>query len=172
MAGGALKTIWLIHGVNLDMLGRRDKHHYGDLTLAELEQQVKAHAAQCGFKVCSFQTNHEGAMVEQLHSLSLGGADAVIINPGAWTHYSYAIHDALEMITVPIVEVHLSAIEQREEWRRHSVIADLADIRVSGQGVQGYFAAVDSLATLLGADGAEHATDDLSPDDVSLPRGE
>ncbi len=152
MAGDTLKTLWLVHGVNLDMLGRRDARHYGDLTLASLERQVKTHAAKRGFKVRSFHTNHEGAMVERLHLLSRGGVDAVIVNPGAWTHYSYAIRDALEMITAPVAEVHLSAIERREEWRRHSVIADLAAVRVSGQGVQGYFEAVDALAALLGAD--------------------
>ena len=159
MAGDALKTLWLIHGVNLDMLGRRDARHYGDLTLVSLERQVRAYAMQRGFKVHSFHTNHEGAMVERLHSLSPGGADAVIINPGAWTHYSYAIRDALEMITAPIAEVHLSAIEQREEWRCHSVIADLAAVRVSGQGVQGYFEAVDSLAALLSADAPSPGAD-------------
>ncbi|MGO8684235.1 MAG: type II 3-dehydroquinate dehydratase [Thermoleophilia bacterium] len=150
MAGAALKTLWLIHGVNLDMLGRRDPRHYGDLTLASLEEQVTTYAFGRGFTVQSFHTNHEGVLVEHLHLLSRGGIDALIINPGAWTHYSYAMHDALELIVAPVAEVHLSAIENREQWRRHSVIADLAVVRVSGQGVQGYFAAVDALAALLG----------------------
>jgi 3-dehydroquinate dehydratase-2 len=96
-----------------------------------------------------FHTNHEGAMVEQLHELARGGAAAVIINPGAWTHYSYAIRDALELVTAPIAEVHLSDIEAREEWRRRSVIADLAIVRVSGKGVDGYLEAVDALAATM-----------------------
>ncbi len=134
MADDALNTLWLLHGVNLDMLGSRAPEHYGTLTLDELESRVTAHAARRGFVVRCFQTNHEGAMVEQLHELARGGAAAVIINPGAWTHYSYAIRDALELVTVPIAEVHLSDIEAREEWRRRSVIADLASVRVCGPG--------------------------------------
>ena len=149
MADDALNTLWLLHGVNLDMLGSRAPEHYGTLTLDELESRVTAHAARRGFVVRCFQTNHEGAMVEQLHELARGGAAAVIINPGAWTHYSYAIRDALELVTVPIAEVHLSDIEAREEWRRRSVIADLASVRVCGQGVDGYFAAVDALAAAV-----------------------
>jgi 3-dehydroquinate dehydratase-2 len=158
VADAALKTLWLIHGVNLDMLGSRDPHHYGNLTLASLEEQVSAYAAGRGFTVQKFHTNHEGVLVEHLHLLSRGSVDALIINPGAWTHYSYAIHDALELIVAPVAEVHLSAIEHREEWRRHSVIADLAAVRVSGQGVQGYFAAVDALATLLAGNAATAGT--------------
>jgi 3-dehydroquinate dehydratase-2 len=153
-----MKTIWLIHGVNLDMLGRRSREHYGAQTLRELEEAVTAHARQRGAAVRCFQTNHEGELVEKLHELALAGAAAaqaeggsddqlagVIINPGAWTHYSYAIRDALELVAAPIAEVHLSAIETREEWRRHSVIADLAMVRIAGKGVEGYLEAVDAL---------------------------
>jgi len=146
-------TLWLLHGVNLDMLGRRDPAHYGRLTLAEIEGRVVAHGATRGFEVRCFQSNHEGDLVEKLHEIAMGVAAAVMINPGAWTHYSYAIHDALELVAVPIAEVHLSAIEEREGWRRRSVIADVAAVRVSGRGVDGYLEAVDQLASLRDAMG-------------------
>jgi 3-dehydroquinate dehydratase-2 len=146
MAAGALKLLWLLHGVNLDMLGRRDPDVYGTLTLAELEARVAEEGARRGFEVRCFQTNHEGALVEQIHCVVRDGADAVLINPGAWTHYSYALRDALEMVAAPIAEVHLSAIEEREEWRRTSVIADVAVIRVSGKGADGYDEAIAALA--------------------------
>jgi 3-dehydroquinate dehydratase II len=98
--------------------------------------------------VRSFQTNHEGEFVEKLHQLVIDGADAAIINPGAWTHYSYALRDALELVTVPVAEVHLSDIESREEWRRVSVIADVVDVRVFGKGAPGYLEALEALAQL------------------------
>lgn len=149
MAGAAVKTLWLLHGVNLDMLGRRDPVHYGVLTLPELEAYVVACAATRGFATLCHQTNHEGDLVEKIHEIVRDGADAVIVNPGAWTHYSFALRDALEMVEAPIAEVHLSAVEGREEWRRHSVIADLAAVRVSGKGPEGYAEAVDALADLV-----------------------
>jgi len=153
MAADALTTLWLLHGVNLDMLGRRDPAHYGTLTLAELEAVVVKHGAACGFTVATFQTNHEGELVEKLHDIARQGAAAVIINPGAWTHYSYAIRDALELVEAPVAEVHLSDIEQREEWRRVSVIADVVAVRVSGKGPEGYAEAVEALARLAGPGG-------------------
>lgn len=149
MADAPLKTLWLLHGVNLDMLGRRDPEHYGALTLAQLEGMVRERAAARGFSVRCFQTNHEGDLVEKLHQIAREGAGGVIINPGAWTHYSYAIRDALELITAPVAEVHLSAVDMREEWRRHSVIADLAAVRVSGKGAEGYVEAVEALADTI-----------------------
>lgn len=155
MADEPVNDLWVLHGVNLDMLGRRDPLHYGTLTLAQLEQHVTAHARTRGFVVHCYHTNHEGEMVERLHALAGGGADAVMINPGAWTHYSYAIHDALELITAPIAEVHLSAIDEREDWRRVSVVADLAAVRVSGKGVDGYLEAVDELAGIVSGSGRE-----------------
>jgi 3-dehydroquinate dehydratase-2 len=144
-----VKTLWLLHGVNLDMLGRRAPSHYGVLTLADLEAFVRNHAVTRGFATRCFQTNHEGGLIEKVHEIVRAGADAVIVNPGAWTHYSYALRDALEMVEAPIAEVHLSAIEEREEWRRHSVIADLAAVRVSGKGPEGYVEAVDALADIV-----------------------
>jgi 3-dehydroquinate dehydratase-2 len=149
VAAKALNTLWLLHGVNLDMLGRRDPAVYGTMTLAELESYVARHGEAHGFTVHSFQTNHEGEFVEKIHQLTLDGADAAIINPGAWTHYSYAVHDALELVDAPVAEVHLSDIESREEWRRVSVIADVVDVRVAGQGAAGYVGALEALARLV-----------------------
>jgi 3-dehydroquinate dehydratase-2 len=126
-----------MHGVNLDMLGRRDPAHYGTLTLAELEQRVDGFARELGLEVRCFQTNSEAEFVEHLHRLA-GVADGLLLNPGAWTHYSWAIHDALEIAALPAVEVHLSSVDQREEWRHVSVIRDLCLATVSGQGVEGY----------------------------------
>jgi 3-dehydroquinate dehydratase-2 len=149
VAADTVKTLWLLHGVNLDMLGHRDPAHYGVLTLPQLEAYVVERAAARGFVTRCHQTNHEGGLVEKIHEIVRGGADAVIVNPGAWTHYSYALRDALEMLEAPIAEVHLSAIASREEWRRLSVIADLAAVRVSGKGREGYAEAVDALADLI-----------------------
>src|SRR5205085_2353230 len=122
-----------MHGVNLDQLGRRDPSVYGQLTFAELEREIAEMAAGLGLQARFFQTNHEGEFVEHLHRL-VGLADGVVLNPGAWTHYSYAIRDALELAALPAVEVHVSDIEHREEWRRRSVIAELCIERVSGKG--------------------------------------
>ncbi len=151
MAGSSLRRLALVHGVNLDMLGKRSREHYGTLTLAELEQRVARYARDRGFATGTFQSNHEGVLVEHLHHLAGSDIDALMINPGAWTHYSYAIRDALELILVPIAEVHLSAVDAREEWRRISVIADLATVRVAGKGLEGYLEAVDELARQVAA---------------------
>ncbi len=140
--------LWVLHGVNLDMLGRRDPAHYGALTLPELERAVTREAESLGFTVSCYQTNHEGELVETLHTIARDGTEALLINPGAWTHYSYALRDALELVDAPVAEVHLSDIEAREEWRRRSVIADVAAVRVSGRGVDGYLEAVRRLAEL------------------------
>jgi 3-dehydroquinate dehydratase II len=151
VASEPMRVLWLLHGVNLDMLGRRAVDHYGTITLSELCEQVTAHARKRGFEVRCFQTNHEGRLVEQLHALARGDepVDAILINPGAWTHYSFALHDALELVTCPVAEVHLSAVEERESWRQVSVIADLAVVRVSGKGPDGYLEAVDRLAEVV-----------------------
>ena len=153
MADKEVKVLWLLHGVNLDMLGRRPVEHYGILTLKDVCEGVRARAATRGFELRCFQTNHEGRFVEQLHALARGDelVDALIVNPGAWTHYSWAIHDALELVSVPVAEVHLSAIDEREAWRQVSVLTDLAAVRVSGKGLEGYLEAVDKLDSLLEA---------------------
>jgi 3-dehydroquinate dehydratase II len=158
-----MKRLALIHGVNLDMLGRRPREHYGTLTLAELEQRVVAYARDRGFQTSTFQTNHEGVLVDYLHELAASGADAVIINPGAWTHYSYAVRDALELIAAPIAEVHLSAVDRREDWRRVSVIRDVATVHVAGKGLEGYLEAVDALTREVAA-GAARRNDPSSDD--------
>jgi len=127
----------VLNGVNLDVLGRRDPKLYGGISLGDLETRIYEWASQLGCHVRCRQTNSEGEYVEWCHD-ALDWADGVVANPGAWTHYSYAIRDALELLTVPLVEVHLSNVEKREEWRRHSVIAELAAKRVVGKGPEGY----------------------------------
>lgn len=127
----------VMHGVNLDMLGRRSSHHYGRLTLPELERQIDGWGSELGLDARFFHTNHEGAFVEHLHRLE-GMADAVLLNPGAWTHYAWGIRDALELAALPAVEVHLSNVDEREEWRRASVIRDLCLEVVAGRGAEGY----------------------------------
>ena len=136
--------IEVMHGVNLDQLGRRDRSHYGDMTLTELEMHISDAAAELGLHTRFFVTNHEGDFVEHLHQLE-GLVDGIVLNPGAWTHYSYAIRDALELTGLPAVEVHLSDVDSREPWRRESVIADLCLHRVAGQGPSGYREALERL---------------------------
>jgi 3-dehydroquinate dehydratase II len=142
--------IEVMHGVNLDQLGRRDPSVYGGGTLEELEARISQAADELGLAVRFFQSNHEGEFVEHLHRLD-GLADGVVLNPGAWTHYSYAIRDALELTRLPAVEVHLSDIESREDWRRRSVIGDLVVARISGKGPAGYRDALEALRGELGA---------------------
>ena len=138
----------VLHGVNLDTLGRRDPAIYGALTLPELEGRVRRFAEEFGFWASFFQTNHEGEFCEQLHRTA-ERSDALLLNPGAWTHYSYAIRDALEVAALPTVEVHISEIESREQWRRHSVIRDLCVGHVQGKGVEGYRDAIEMLRGAL-----------------------
>ena len=139
----------ILHGVNLDMLGRRDPEHYGTITLRELEVRIKRFAYDLDLGVTFFQSNHEGEFVEYLHRLP-DLADAAILNAGAWTHYSYAIRDALEIAAVPVVEVHLSDVQSREKWRRVSVLEGLAVGVVSGKGPEGYREALEMLKEALG----------------------
>lgn len=142
-------NIALLHGVNLNMLGQRDPEHYGTMTLNQLEGQVVSEARKLGLVCISYQTNHEGALVEKIQELRLR-ALGMIINPGAWTHYSYAIRDALEMVKGPVIEVHLSDIASRpEEWRHHSVVSDVCDRTISGKGIDGYMEALQLLAQRL-----------------------
>ena len=137
--------IAVFNGANLNMLGQRDPAQYGTLTLSELESRVYAWASERSLTARCFQTNHEGVLIDHIHE-SRGWANGLIINPGAWTHYSYALRDALEIFTAPKVEVHLSDIAAREEFRRHSVIADVVDHRISGHGPDGYREAIEWLA--------------------------
>ncbi len=140
--------IEVMHGVNLDQLRRRDPRHYGGLSLEELELQIAQLAAELGLVTRFFQTNHEGEFVEHLHRLE-GLADGLVLNPGAWTHYSYAIRDALEIAELPAVEVHLSDIAGREEWRRRSVLEGLCIGQVYGKGPEGYRDALTQLRSEL-----------------------
>jgi 3-dehydroquinate dehydratase-2 len=134
----------VIHGVNLNMLGRRPAEHYGSLTFDQLEQQITEYARELDLEARFFQTNHEGDLVEHLHRAE-GLADAIVINPGAWTHYAWAIRDALEIAGLPAVEVHLSDVDAREEFRRVSVVRDLCFQTVKGQGVEGYRTALTAI---------------------------
>ena len=139
----------ILHGVNLDTLGRRPAEHYGDLTLARLEVRIGDFARELGLEAIFFQTNHEGEYVEELHKAP-DYSDALILNPGAWTHYAWAIRDALEVSGLPAVEVHLSDVDAREEWRRTSVVRDRCFARVSGQGGEGYRQALEAVKRKLG----------------------
>ena len=135
----------VLNGVNLDVLGRRDPELYGGLSLQELETRIYRWAAELELRVRCRQTNAEGEYIDWLHEV-LDLVDGVVLNPGAWSHYSYAIRDAVELIEVPVVEVHLSNIEEREEWRRVSLIADLVAKRIFGKGPDGYREALEFLA--------------------------
>jgi 3-dehydroquinate dehydratase-2 len=134
----------VMHGVNLSELGRRDPEHYGSMTLTELEMRVGEFGRELGLELRFFQTNFEGEFVERLHRLE-GLADGVLLNPGSWTHYSWAIRDALEFAGVPAVEVHISDVDSREDWRRISVLEGLVVGRVAGKGVDGYREALECL---------------------------
>ena len=134
----------VLNGVNLNMLGKRDPALYGTVTLAQLETMVYRWAQELKASARCWQTNSEGEYVSMIHE-AVTGTDALIVNPGAWTHYSYAIRDALEIFPRPVVEVHLSDIESREKWRRVSVIADVVTHRIVGKGAEGYREALEHL---------------------------
>jgi len=136
--------IVVLNGVNLDVLGRRDPALYGGAGLSELETRIYEWAVQLQCTVRCRQTNHEGELVDWCHE-ALDWADGVIVNPGAWAHYSWAIRDALELFTVPVVEVHLSNIDEREEWRRFSVLEGIVAARIVGKGQEGYHEALEFL---------------------------
>ena len=137
-----MKKILVLNGVNLNMFGKRDPKQYGTTTLAEIDAQLRTLAQELGVEVESFQTNHEGEMCQRVHQAFIDKVDAVVINAGAWTHYSYGLRDALAILTVPIVEVHLSNIHAREAFRHHSVIAEIARGQICGFGVDSYLLAL------------------------------
>jgi 3-dehydroquinate dehydratase-2 len=139
----------IMHGANLDVLGRRDPEHYGSFTLAELEHRIRRWARELDLDVRFFQTNHEGEFIEHLHRLP-EMADAVVVNAGSWTHYSWAIRDALELAKLPAVEVHISDVMSREEWRHFSVFDGLVLRAISGKAQDGYHEALELIATELG----------------------
>ncbi len=146
---GAHSRVMVLHGVNLDMLGRRDPEHYGTFTIEELELRIKRLADELGLEAAFFHSNHEGEFIEAIHRLP-ETADGTIVNAGAWTHYSYAIHDALELAGIPAVEVHISDINAREDWRRVSVLEGVVVGQVSGKGPEGYRDALEMLMEHLG----------------------
>ena len=155
---GSTPLLVLLHGVNLDLLGERPAQHYGTVSLVDLEALVREEAAAHGWGCACHQTNHEGDFVELVHRYRR--ATALLVNPGAWTHYSYAIRDALELVSGPVAEVHLSDVAAREPWRRVSVVADVAAVRVAGMGAQGYVEAVRALVALVERGGAAREDED------------
>jgi 3-dehydroquinate dehydratase-2 len=141
--------ILVIHGPNLNLLGEREADVYGRVTLAEIDGLLVERAKELGVDLETWQSNHEGEIVERIHA-ARGGCDALIINPAAFTHYSIAIRDALAALDVPIVEVHLSNIHAREEWRRRSVVAEIAAGQISGFGPHSYVLALEAAVDLVG----------------------
>ena len=131
-------NVLVLHGINLNMFGKRDPTQYGTATLADIDAQLLALGQELGVTVETFQTNFEGALCERIHQAHADQVDAVVINAGAWTHYSYGIRDALAILACPIVEVHMSNVHAREPFRHHSVIADIAQGQIAGLGVDSY----------------------------------
>ena len=134
--------ILMLHGINHDMFGKRDPAQYGTITLEEINAGLQKLGKELGTEVECFQTNHEGAMCERIHKGFLNGADAVLINAGAWTHYSYGIRDALAILTCPIVELHMSNIHAREEFRHKSIFAEIVKGQICGFGADSYLLAL------------------------------
>jgi 3-dehydroquinate dehydratase-2 len=146
----ARNRIHVMHGVNLDQIGRRDPQYYGGITFLQLEQTIDGYAGELGLDARFFQTNHEGEFVEELHRVR-DLADGVIVNAGAWSHYSRAIGDALQFAGVPAVEVHLSDVMAREPWRHVSVLAESCIATIMGKGPAGYREALAALKTEFGS---------------------
>ena len=144
-----MKKILVLHGVNLNMFGKRDPAQYGTITLNEINKKLKDLAKELGVKLETFQTNHEGAICEKIHQAHQEKIDAVVINAGAWTHYSYALRDALAILKVPIIEVHMSNIHAREEFRHYSVISSIAKGQICGFGVDSYLLGLRAACELL-----------------------
>ena len=139
----------VLHGINLDALDRRPAQHYGGLTFTQLEQRIGGFAHELGLEVVFFQSNFEGAFVEELHR-SVDYADGLLLNPGAWTHYAWALRDAVEVAGLPAIEVHLSDVDAREAWRHVSVLEDVRAGKVSGKGPDGYREALAMLKGIFG----------------------
>ena len=143
-------NILVLHGVNLNMFGRRDPAQYGTATLADIDAALAELAAELGVGLVTFQTNYEGAMVERIHAALDDGTDAVVINAGAWTHTSHAIADALAILPVPVVEVHMSNVHAREPFRHESVLARVSSGSIAGFGVMSYLLGLRAAAALAG----------------------
>jgi 3-dehydroquinate dehydratase-2 len=143
--------IWVLHGPNLNRLGLREPEVYGSTTLAEIDQALASKAKALGLELESFQTNHEGVMIEKIHQASAQGVRFILINPAAFTHTSVAVRDALAAVAIPFVEVHLSNVHRREPFRHHSYFSDLAEAVICGLGPMGYQAALEFAAKKLSA---------------------
>ncbi|MBB1629654.1 type II 3-dehydroquinate dehydratase [Cupriavidus sp. UME77] len=141
-----MSKVLMLHGINHNMFGKRDPLQYGAITLDEIDTQLQALGSELGIRVESFQTNSEAAMCERIHRALEEGQDAVLINAGAWTHYSYGIRDALAMLTCPVVELHMSNIHAREPFRHHSVFAEIVRGQICGFGMQSYLLALRAVA--------------------------
>ena len=144
-----MKKFLVLHGVNLNMFGKRDPKQYGTITLAEIDSQLRALGEDLGVDVISFQSNSEAAMCERIHQAFNEKVDGVLINAGAWTHYSYGIRDALAILTCPIVELHMSNIHAREAFRHHSVLAEVVKGQIAGFGVDSYLLALRAVMSIV-----------------------
>lgn len=145
-----MQTFLMLHGVNHNMFGKRDPKQYGTITLAQIDERIAALAKELGVKVVSFQTNSEGDMCERIHQGFVDKVAGVLLNAGAWTHYSYAIRDALAILTVPIVEIHMSNVHAREEFRRHSVFGEVVMGQICGFGVDSYLLGLRAAVSAAG----------------------
>ena len=145
-----MKRILMLHGVNHNMFGKRDPAQYGTITLDEIDEKLRMLGGELGVEVISFQTNSEGAMCERIHQAFQEGMDGVIINAGAWTHYSYAIRDALAILTVPVAEIHMSNIHAREEFRHRSVFAEVVKGQICGFGLDSYLLGLRAVVSAIG----------------------
>lgn len=152
-----MTSILVLHGPNLNALGRRDHHHYGVVTLEEINRRIVERADTLGASVDCFQSNHEGTLIDKLQECA-GSIDGVVINAGALTHYGLSLKDALTDAAVPVVEVHLSNIHAREEWRRRSVLADTARGQIAGLGWRGYTAALEALVGIINDESGQRAS--------------
>ncbi len=148
-----MKKILVLNGINLNMFGKRDPSHYGTITLKEIDSQIAKWSANLGYEVECFQTNNEGEMAERIHRAHEEGIAAIVINAGAWTHYSYGISDALAIFSGPIVEVHMSNVHAREQFRHHSVFSHVVKGQICGFGVTSYRLGLIAAADLLEAEG-------------------
>ena len=144
-----MKKVLVLHGINLNMFGKRDPSQYGVMTLAQIDEELKALGDELGLVVECFQTNHEGEMAQRIHDAHSDSTSAVLINAGAWTHYSYGIADALAILEVPVIEVHMSHVHGREKFRHHSVFSPVVKGVVSGLGADSYKMALRTAANLL-----------------------
>ena len=148
----ALMNILVLHGINLNMFGKRDPAQYGTITLAQIDADLLELAESLGAHVDTFQTNFEGAMVERIHEAHAASVDAVVINAGAWTHYSYGIRDALALLKCPVIEVHMSNIHSREAFRHVSVFAEIVTGQICGFGVDSYLLGLRAAVSCIQAE--------------------